>query len=61
MPPHLTNVTFELSDACGHKDFGQTLPPMKLQSNINYKVLVFTELVPALLLLWHIPHTDTQT
>lgn len=60
MPPNPTHVTFKLSDMCCHKDFGQTLPPLKIQFNTYWEVLMFTELGPALLLLWHTPHTDAE-
>lgn len=45
---------------CGHKDFRETLPMLKRESHNHQEVLMFTELVPPLTLLWHIPHADAE-
>lgn len=45
-------MPLKLSDTCCHKDFGQTLPALKIQSNNYWEVPMFTEEAPALLLLW---------
>lgn len=45
-------MPLKLSDTCCHKDFGQTLPALKIESNNYWEVPMFTEEAPALLLLW---------
>lgn len=53
-------MNVKLSDQCHQKDFDQILPPLNIETYNNQELLMFTDLVPPLVPLWHVPHTDSE-